>query len=463
MEKTLKKFPSAPRLRTLIGPSFLILAMGLGSGEVILWPYMVANYGLGIVWGAVVGLTFQFFINMEIERYALVRGESVFVGLSRLFRRVPYWFIISTFFSFGLPGIVAASAQVLSSALGWESFKYLAIFLLLLIGLVLSAGKTIYGLMERTTKTVIMAGVPFVFLLVLIIASRHDWSMLVAGLVGRGEGFHFLPEGISLATFLAAFAYSGAGGNLNLTQSIYIKEKGYGMGKYAQKIQGLFRGGKQEEVRLAGPDFSVDQENVSRFRQWWRLITKEHFMVFWTLGLVSILLLMLMSYSTVYGQAGNEQGILFVIREGTAVGQALAPWLGLAFLGVIGLMLFQTQLGVMDSTSRIMSENYALLKLKGQVSGQIHLSRIYYYFLWSQIAFGIFLFLIDVYEPKTLIVLAAILSAVSMFVHIGLVYRLNRRSLPAACQASPARRALILGIFCLFGVFSAFVIATSLF
>lgn len=399
-KKDIKKFPAPLPLRALIGPSFIILAMGLGSGEIILWPYMVANYGLGIAWGAVIGITFQFFINMEIERYALVKGESVFVGLSKIFKKVPYWFIISTFLSFGLPGIAAASAQVFASVLGLADFKYLAIGLLLLIGLILSAGKTVYGLIEKLTRTAITLGVPFIFILVIILASGHDWTQLFSGLIGRGEGFRFLPEGISLATFLAAFAYSGAGGNLNLTQSIYIKEKGYGMGKYSQKIQGLFRRDKAEAIRLEGQDFELNEANLSRFKQWWHLINREHLLIFWLVGLVSILILMLMSYVTVYGQAGNEQGIFFVIKEGLAVGLSLAPWVGVAFLAVVAFLLFQTQLGVMDSTSRIMSENYALLKLEREKSGKISLSKIYYSFLWAQIAFGIFLFLINLYEPS---------------------------------------------------------------
>src|SRR3989338_1233157 len=103
----MKPFPTALPLKKLIGPSFIILALGLGSGEVILWPYLASNYGLGIAWGALLGITFQFFINMEIERYALVKGESVFVGIAKIFPRSVYWFIISTFIGFGIPGIIA--------------------------------------------------------------------------------------------------------------------------------------------------------------------------------------------------------------------------------------------------------------------------------------------------------------------------------------------------------------------
>ena len=92
------EMPQPQSLRRIIGPSFIILALGLGSGEVILWPYLSANFGLGVIWGALLGLTFQFFMNMEIERYALAHGESVFVGLTRKLKFIPFWFLLSTFF-----------------------------------------------------------------------------------------------------------------------------------------------------------------------------------------------------------------------------------------------------------------------------------------------------------------------------------------------------------------------------
>ena len=93
-----KDLPHPPPLRKMIGPSFILLGLGLGSGELILWPYLSANYGLGIIWGAVIGITLQFFLNMEIERYTLATGESVFVGLSRIFKKfAPLWFMLTTF------------------------------------------------------------------------------------------------------------------------------------------------------------------------------------------------------------------------------------------------------------------------------------------------------------------------------------------------------------------------------
>ena len=216
----MKPFPTALPLKKLIGPSFIILALGLGSGEVILWPYLASNYGLGIAWGALLGITFQFFINMEIERYALVKGESVFVGITKFWRGAPYWFIVSTFIGFGLPGIIAVSAQVFAELFGIASFEWIAVVFLILIGFILSCGKTVYRLMEKLTRTILLIGVPFIFLLAILLSTKTDWLALAGGMIGYGDGYRFFPEGIVLATFFAAFAYSGAGGNLNLTQAI---------------------------------------------------------------------------------------------------------------------------------------------------------------------------------------------------------------------------------------------------
>lgn len=451
-----RALPKPIPLRKMIGPSFIILALGLGSGEVILWPYLAANYGMGIAWGAVLGITCQFFINMEIERYALVRGESVFVGLAKMSRAWPYWFIASTFIAFGLPGIIAAGAQLLAAVIGLNNYIWLAALLLIGIGLTLSLGKTVYGLMEKLTTTVVLVGVPFIFVLAIWASTSADWQAAFSGLMGQGNGYRWLPEGIALATFLGAFAYSGAAGNLNLTQSIYIKEKGYGMGAYAQKIAGLFHKDKHEPIKLEGTVAAETATNHTVFKKWWRLVNAEHALVFWFMGALAMVLLMVLSYATAYGTGNTASGISFVITEAAAIGERTFPIFGTLFLFAAGIMLVQTQLGVMDSTSRIMAENWALRRGK---SGDVNLSKIYGTFLWAQIAFGCALFALGIHEPKNLIVAAAVMNAVAMFVHIGLVSWLNFKTVPKSFQPKLWRRVVIGAIFIFFGVFSSIVFA----
>ena len=311
--------------------------------------------------------------------------------------------------------------------------------------------------MEVVTKTIIFIGIPFILLLALRLAGPTDWQALVSGIfTGAGDGYHFWPAGMSLAVFFGAFAYAGAGGNLNLTQSIYIREKGFGMGKYAHKIAGLFRaGGTNQTVRLSGTPFKHTPHNIAQFRVWWRKINIEHLSIFWFLGALAMALLMLLSYVTAYGHLGNAQGINFVITEGIAIGGIITPWVGTLFLFVVSVMLFQTQLGVMDSTSRIMAENFALWRLGKKAKGAVPLAKMYSFFVWAQIIFGTILFIFNISDPKLLLVAGAVINAVAMFVHVGLVNWMNYKELAKPFQAAVWRKAVMLVIFLFLGFFSA--------
>ena len=432
------EMPAPPRFRDLIGPSFILLGLGLGSGEVILWPYLASNYGLGIIWGAILGLTFQFFMNMEIERYALTRGESIFVGFARRLKWAPVWFIFSTLAGFVWPGIIAASAKLVGTIFGIADTHFIAIGMLILIGGILTLGPILYKTMERFTMVLIGIGVPALFLFVLYFARPGDWQALFSGIVNFG----YLPAGIPIASFLAAFAFSGAGGNLNLAQSYYIKEKGYGMGKFGGRITSILTG-KAEEISLTGTKFEMNGENISRFKKWWRLINREHFIVFWLTGAVSICLLALLAFSTTYGK-GLSSGISFVIEEALVIGTPL-------FLVLTGLMLFSTQMTVMDATSRIMSEN--LLILKESKWSPKTLPKIYYSFLWAQILLGIIIFLAGLTEPLALLVLAAVINAAAMFVHIGATILLNKLTLEKPIAPGWGRVGIMAAAFAFFGYF----------
>lgn len=451
--------PDPPKFIKILGPSFIILGLGLGSGEVILWPYLVSNFGLGIIWGAVLGITFQFFVNMEIERYALVRGESVFVGFARLAKYLPFWFIFSTFIGFGWPGIIASSAKIISSIIGIVNFQYLAIVFLILIGLILTLGPILYKTVERFQKTVILVGVPALLVITLLIATKNDYLELGKGVIGIGQGYFLLPQGISLLTFLAAFAFSGAGGNLNLSQSFYIKEKGYGMGKYAGKIQSILTG-KVEEIELEGTAFNLDGHSIANFKKWWHLINLEHLAVFLITGIISILLLALLAFSTTYGKPGNAPSIDFILNEAQNISSQLLPLAGTIFLILTGVMLFATQFAVMDSTSRIISENIILTR-PHKFSTRT-LPKAYYSVLWAQIIFGIIVFSFGFKDPRALVTLSAVINALAMFIHIGLTFLLNIKTLPKQLAPSIVRKILIVGIFIFFGVFSSYSLYISL-
>jgi hypothetical protein len=451
-----REMPLAPKLTRLIGPSFIILGVGLGSGELILWPYLAANFGLGLIWAAVVGITLQFLINMEIERYTLLTGESVFMGMTRKFGKwVPVWFLVTTLVPWMWPGIIASAGKVLAEAVGVEYTRWWGMGLLLIAGLLFNFGRVVYKTQETIQKVIITVGVPFIVGLTVWLARGTDWMAAARGLVGLGDGFWGLPKGLPMATFLGALAYAGAGGNLNLAQSLYIKEKGYGMGKYFGKIATVFEE-DPEETQVEGERFVATSENVARFKEWWRRINIEHGVVFWLTGAVTMVLLSVLAYSMVYGHPAAETSINFVILEGQAIGQKTVEWVGLAFLVLVGVMLFGTQFSVFGSNSRIAGENLAIMFRHRGAHRQLH--KLFYGFLWLQVVVGMAIFGLGFTEPLTLVVVGAVMNAVSMFVYSGLVLVMNLTSLDKAVRPGWVRVSAMLAAIGFYGVFSGWTI-----
>ncbi len=456
-----KELPKALPLKKLIGPSFILLGLGLGSGEIILWPYLSSTYGLGIIWAAVLGITFQFFMNMEIERYALVRGESIFAGFARKKSWLPIWFIISTFVPWVWPGIVASSAKFLGFLFGLDNTKYLAIGMLVIIGLILSLGPVIYKTVESLQKVLISIGVPIIFILAIIVADKADWSALAQGVVGIGQGFRFLPAGINIAAFLGALAYAGAGGNLNLAQSSYIREKGYGMGKHAGRLTSILTGKQDENTSILGSRFETTDENIKEFKIWWKNINLEHLTIFWLTGAATILVLAMLSYSTTFNLAVKPEGINFVLQESIQIGKQLFPFAGSLFLVITGIMLFATQLTVLDATSRIISENVFLAK--HEKIKEKHIPSVYYFILWAQILTGILIFLLGVTEPLELVTISAVLNAFTMFIHVGLTLWTNLTSLEKPLRPGTFRIFMMVAAFLFYGGFSAYTLIDKIF
>ena len=447
----LKKYSleKPPSLAKTIGPSFILLGLALGSGELILWPYLAANYGLGLLWGALLGVSLQYVLNTEVMRYTLAKGESIFLGFRRMSVFITIWYIFSTFIPWSIPGFSSAASEVLTTVFPILPEKIVAVGLLLFTGIILSTGSSLYKTMERFQKIVILAGLPLLFGIAFFMAQGIHWQEMALGLVGKGDGWWFFPTGVSIASFLGAFAYAGAGGNLNLAQSYYIKEKGFGMGKYAAKVGTLFSK-ESKPVAIDGHDFSDTPQNTQRWNAWWRLVSIEHFLVFWVLGLVTIIIMSVLARATVYGTE-VASGLSFLYGESAIISAQLGTTVATFFLLVAALMLFSTQLGVLESSARIISENVLLL---GYKKGQkVNMSLGFYIALWAQILLGIGIYSYGVSEPRILLTVSALLNAAAMMMSFVFVYFLNRKALQRKLQAGVLRVALMVVGFCFFSHF----------
>ena len=454
-----KTLPKPPSIIKTIGPTFILLGLALGSGELILWPYIAANYGLGIIWGAVLGISFQYILNTEVMRYALLKGESVFVGFWKLNKLIPIWFFIATFIPWAIPGFAATASKILGYVFNFTNTTPVSIIFLIIVGIILSSGKYLYNTVEKMQKTMLLLGIPFILGLSLYLTSKESYGALINGLIGKGEGYWFLPSGISLMAFMGAFAYSGAGGTLNLAQSYYVKDKGLGMGKYATKIASLFNKEQKKAFSLEGVNFKDTLDNYKNWKTLWFNSFLEHFIVFWGLGIFTIFLLTLLSYSLLYGQNVSE-GLSFLFAQGQAIGNKTINFMGSLFLLASFVMLSTTQIGVLEGSSRIISENFALIFYKK--GKKVHLGNYFYVALWGQIILGIIILLLGFKEPRELLTIQAVLNAFSMLTAFPLIYIINKKYLYKKYRAGAFRKFMLLFATVFFSVFLAIIVYESL-
>ena len=113
-----RDMPEPLPLGKVLGPSVILAGLGVGSGEYIIWPYMASTVGLGFLWAAVLSVTVQYFLNMEIERYTLATGETAVAGFVRFWKPWGVLFCLFTILPNMWPGWATSGVTILTFLIG---------------------------------------------------------------------------------------------------------------------------------------------------------------------------------------------------------------------------------------------------------------------------------------------------------------------------------------------------------
>ncbi|QDT45826.1 hypothetical protein Pan241w_59540 [Gimesia alba] len=536
-----RDLPPAISWRKMIGPSIMLAGLSLGSGEFVLWPYITYKTGFVFFWACLLGVLTQFFMNMEIERWTLVTGESAITGFCRLNKNwawimlllniIPWawpgwatgagtmlsWTFLgpetiasvqveptpSVFSLEGLPKKVSYSAETatlkwrgsineserdaLSTAftrnqsedLSAELFdkinkgydlqyeakysSFLGIAGLLLVGIVLTTGPVVYNTVEKIQ--IFLVGMIFLIAVILGIYLIQPYAItsMLQGAVSIGK----MPDessGLSTMALLGALAFAGAGGTMNLGQSNFIKDKGYGMGKYIGRITSPITG-QEEAVSEVGYHFKHTAENQTRWRQWWRAANIEHFFSFFLTCLACLVLLSLISYSLFYDANGQLKdgvaqfgtGLNFIWGQATLLEDRLGGTFKLLFLLMGAAILLTTELGVLDATARISADILKVNYLRDNEHWS--LSKLYYVFLWGEILLGSAILLYGSINPQFkqplfLIETSAAMNGGVMFLYSMILLYMNSKILSRSISTSPLRFVVMVWAAAFFGYFS---------
>ena len=454
-------------------PSIMLAGLSLGSGEFILWPYITYQTKFVFFWACMLGVTTQFFLNMEIERWTLVTGESAITGFCRLSRHWAWVMLLLNIIPWAWPGWATGAGTILSwlmfglkkeaTETGFEYtahyVNYFGIAGLLLVGIVLTAGPVVYKTVERI-QTVLVGFILFVVIVIACMVIRPDAVVEMAkGTVNIGGLPDLSKPGINLMMLLGALAFAGAGGTTNLGQSNFIKDKGYGMGKFIGRITSPLTG-QEEATADVGYHFKQTPENMRRWKAWWRAANIYHFFSFFLACVVCLCLMSLITYSLLYDANGVLKSNLdqygeslgFIWGQAQQLGTSYGGAVRVGFLLMGAAVLLTTELGVLDAVARISADIVKVNYLRENDNWS--LSKLYFCFLWGEILLGCGILLVGISRPMTLIVTSAAMNGGVMFIYSLILLYMNNKVLTRNLSMHPVRFLAIVWSCAFFGYFT---------
>jgi hypothetical protein len=447
--------PKTPKLSHIIGPGAILLGAALGSGETMFWPTLIAQNGWWLYWAFWIGVITQFFITTEIQRWTIATGESIFQGLGRLNAIWPWFLLVGGFFHKAWPGWAATGSTIFAAWTGivpQSQWWILGVISMVVIWLTYQLGPVLYNAVENIQLVLMVIAVVFAVALMFLVDSVGQLTNVPAGAVSFGT----LPRNMAIATFLGGLAYAGGGGYTNLAQSLWAREKGYGMSTYQGRIQNPIRGSGDPEDLHRGFTFKPTPENIQRWKAWWNVTQKETFLTF-ALGILVITTITMTIAAEYASGIANSVGAVdmwlnIIIPQLGAISQ----WLLYALL-VIALFSTQyasTEIFVRNSVD-IVYGRYG--RQAGWSLDRTFLGLLTIFVLWGIIIIGF-----QFQQPFILLVLGGVAAGLMLWPYTALTVILNTTRLPEHTQPSWLRMFAMWWGTGFFGYFSVLLIGDGI-
>lgn len=455
-----RELPNPPSWRQAIGVGVVVMGMAMGTGELIMWPHLIVKHGLNVLWLALVGITCQYVINQEVSRHSLATGEGFFTSSARVWRWfAPFW-LVSALLLYIWPGWASAIGTIARSLFEFGSYQVWAWIALALVLILTFSGKTAYGILERSMKVTVPA---FFLLLVCISFFNLTPGLMKQALLGM-VAFGTLPSGIDMNVLLGAVVFAGAGGMLNLCVSLWYRDKQLGMNAYAGRIENPITG-KHEVVSASGYTFEQSSEQLRRWRGWMRYARIDQGVIFWFLGLVTLVLLGLNAYAVLRPIGIIPEGLQVAVTQSAIFSQTWGVIGEKVYLVMALLMLFSVMWAVIDALTRMVSDivftNVHMGPFQKRLAWlrNISLHHLYYILVVTVVVIGALL--LPLKQPLVWLTISAVLGGLTMAIYTPLLLYMNNTSLAKSLRPSALTNIALLAITAFFWYFSYRVIVQS--
>jgi hypothetical protein len=430
----IRKLPEAPPSIHILGPTVFLVALGVGMGESYMWPRLVLVFGPEIRWLFLIGVTLQAVVMLEMARYAMATGESIFTGAARVFKPLMWFFFIVALLVYIWPGHLSAGAGAFESLTGIP-WVVTACVVLILIGILFSLLRVIYNVLENLLAVLIGVLVVGTSIIASLVGSWADLWTTIEGMFHFG---YFPSDAMSAAWFpiiVGSIAFAGPSGMQQMWYTLQLRESGAGMGAYVPKVRGLAHAGEEEKMPARGFMFDTsDPEEMNKWRGWRRWVTFDALLLFW-----GITMLVTIAFTVLAQAAARENpNVRELIESGdrdaalSAMSDSFAvlggSFMGGLFFGFIALIGLNATLGLFDSFSKGQAD-MTYFHVPG--ARRFKLSHIYAGFLWGVITFGILILLFGPADgPTAVLDILAFLSTFAMGAYCIVLLLVNNTMLP---------------------------------
>jgi hypothetical protein len=447
-----KDLPETPKsFWELVGPGAVLVGLSIGAGELILWPRLTAQYGAGMTWAAVLGVFLQLWVNLEIARYTLATGESIFAAYIRLSRRWAEVFLVLTILGWLLPGWARACGGALKALVvgpdgPGSPWEWTAVTFGL-VALALFGPRLVYRSVERTTEALVVTITVGLVLLAATVGTAADGWELVRGILAFPRRHPEMPP----YELFSAIVFAGAGGTANLFYSFYLRDKGWGMAVHVPKIVNPLRG-REESAVDTGSLPADTPENRRRWKQWLGHVTRDQVWFFWVLNTASLLLFVFGSLAALRSRGLVPDSERLVWDEAEILASLWGPFGRVSFLLVGVACLFSTQLTLVDGVARSVAD----IVHRAYPGARVWSTSAWYGAVaWTWMLLGCLLTYFYERLPALLFLLSAgFFGGIAMAVYCPLTLVANLRLLPPELRPGPLRIAMLGAISVFYGAFA---------
>ncbi len=446
----IRKLPEAPEAAHILGPAMILVALGVGIGETFLWPRLVIVFGPEIRWLFLVGVVVQTIVMLEMARYAMATGESIFFGAARLFKPLMWFFFLVAILVYVWPGHISTGAEAFEDLTGipWQLSASLA---LIIIGILFTVVTVVYNLIESLLAILVGVLVIGSAIAGAIVGSLSDLGEVLVGLVRVDAGIP--SEALTAEWFplvVGALAFAGPSGMQQMWYTLWLRDKGAGMGVHMPRVRGLLHAGEEETIPDTGSMFDTDDpEEMRKWKGWRKWVSYDAILLFFGTTMLVTIIFTVMAMNAAEVNPAARTALLEGERE--AAFPAMADAFGRAagildpiFFVFIAIVGFKASIGLFDAFARGQSDMtyYFLPGAK-----RFKMAQLYAMYLWFVIIFGIVILNFGPADgPTQILDVLAFLSTFVMGAYCLTLAVVNNRNLPKKIRPNPIITAvLVLG------------------